>query len=328
MMTIPLPVRRTVARLCLVVLSFAVSYRTAYYMCERYFFDEVFYRKSIAHGYWVQGKQLKIEDFGNRSEDVRGLFEHLRSDASVLGVADENEYTIAMIGDSYVWGQGVRFEDTVSQVLERKLGTVRKTNVLALATSGDDMIENLAKYRAYEDKNIDLFVFILVNNDVLLNLERKYSGTKDRALFSELNEVCYEETEATATGVFWSDWDVHGDEYYKQKMADSYANPANQCILNRVVSSLPINGAIYFIPDDRDAYLDAYVEVFRKQGMYLLDMQKAQTNPRYRAYFSDPNRYFWVSAIEDHPSVLAHRMYADLLAEEILSNPRWKFDSD
>lgn len=325
---------KLVVLISIAVLSVYLSYRIAYYICETYFFDKVFYQKSVEFGYWIPGKKLLISDFGRRAYDVIPLFNASFVSripdwyrASVSDKALEHVFTVAIIGDSYVWGQGVHFSDSVSQVLERKLNTIRKTKVFAFAEEGDDVVENYSKYVYLQDKHIDLFVFVIVNNDVMLNIERKYSSDGDLKIYTTINDGCVRANNQETTGIYFSD-QKKGYRYYDQKIHESYANSANICVLNTVASLLPKEKAIYFDPDNyftvQDKGMDVYLSALRQNNLYILSSAKGRSLTEYAPYFRDPEKYFHVSQLEDHPSVLAHRMYADILFREITTNPRWE----
>ena len=320
---------KCVTRTVLILVSSIIACRLAYYVCVTYFFDTVIYYKSTEYGYWIPGGHTELTDFGRRAWDVIPLF-----DRSLLsGIPSEyralqndtrpHTFTIAMIGDSYVWGQGVLFSNSVSQVLERKLNAVRKTRVLSLASPGDDMVENYSKYLYLRDKHMDLYIFVPVNNDVMLNLRRDY----DQKIYDMLITPCEQTTGHAVSGVGPADWNK-GMKYYNRKIREAYANPSNICVLNIVAAAYPKDRAIYFIPDDYfniDTTTHIYETALARDGLYILSSSLARNSPVYGKYFSDTDRYFHVSSLEEHPSALAHRMYADVLFHEITTNRRWNF---
>lgn len=310
------------------IVTIAMAYHLAYFIGETFFFDKLFYNKSIAHGYWVPKKNTQISDFGRRSKDALPLYELSTissASATVLGSMKDSVFTVALIGDSYVWGQGVRFEYTMSQLLEKKLNERRPSRVLSLASSGDDVIENYSKYVYANAMGVDMYIFVLVNNDVLINKQRKYDDTVDTQVYDRLTGLCSKQTNREVTSVRWDDSEINGGEYYLQKLQESYHNPANICVLQRVAAMLPKERALYFVADDREKYLDIYINALEQSGLHIIDRVLGKRLNKYSKYFSDTNKYFRVSKIEDHPSVLAHRMYADILFDELITNPSWGF---
>lgn len=320
-------------QVCLLLISCFLSYRLAYYICETYFFDKVFYQKSVAFGYSIRGKNLTMPDYGRRSYDVIPLHDaSLISKipawyrASVSDKSLEHTFTIAMIGDSYVWGQGVRFSDSMSQVLERKLNSIRKTKILSIAAGGDDLVDNYSKYAYLQDKHIDLFIFVIVSNDLVFNKPREYLNDRDSEIYDSLIKACMSETGVPATTVRFTNIQK-SNEYLTQIFLASYANPTNICVLHAVAALLPKEKAIYFIPDDvaYDTHLYDFTSVLKNNNLFVLPSTIAKTMPEYASYFHDSDVYFHVSSLDPHPSVLAHRMYADILFREITSSPQLGF---
>ena len=147
-------------------ISVVISLLLSYWIAERYFFDKLFYQKSIQHGYWIP-----IEGYKERVADLLELESRLKDDRG-LQLHDKqpsNKFTIAVIGDSYVWGQGVRFSQTATQGLEKKLNKYRNTEVLSFAYSGDNILDYAHRYhQIMQSFDVDLYIFALVINDILL----------------------------------------------------------------------------------------------------------------------------------------------------------------
>ena len=100
--------------LCLIVLSVILSYQGLHWIAETFFFDRLFYQKSVAHGYFLD--ETKLPDFGDRTRD---LVAHLDADEKKLPQNVYPGFRVVLIGDSFLWGQGVRHEHTVTALLEK-----------------------------------------------------------------------------------------------------------------------------------------------------------------------------------------------------------------
>lgn len=71
----------------LIVLTTFFSYKLVYAIGERYFYDKLFYRKSITYGYTEQNKDLTV--FGKRAKDIILLRNIADKGAHVLGIQDD-----------------------------------------------------------------------------------------------------------------------------------------------------------------------------------------------------------------------------------------------
>lgn len=321
-------VMKRLVLVCLSVVSCFLSVKAALYVARNYFFDQFYYGKSEAFGYWVAGRTQNSEEFGNRSKDVRQLYADNTKPANILGATSDDTYTIAVIGDSEVWGLGALFEETFPQLLQKKLGTVRKTRVLSLGSMGDDVVDNLTKYKYLQQHaRIDLYIFVPVSNDIVINQYRKYANDE----LAGINKTCEDEAGIPpTTNISPADPNylkIMSKEYINRIYYESYANDTNWCILRAAMRQYPKDGAMYFAADDIfwDTHLFQYMNEFKKLGMYTFSSRRAMGDARYARYWTKTREQLRVSAQEDHPSALAHRMYADVLFDEITNNPRWRF---
>jgi len=301
-------------------------------LAEKFFFDKFFYYKSVEHGYWILDKKLSLVDFGKRTEDLLQLkqdFENVDGNKSVLGAQNDAEsYTIAIIGDSYVWGQGVGFEDTVSQLLEKKLNQYKKTTVLSLGFPGDSVLDYLVRYnQARQVYPVDLYIFVLVDNDLALvnSYKEKYEQTQVlrdcRDRFPDQEPVydlpLYDYLAPEKYGEVW-----------EEIKHESWTTDFNLCILDQSLKSLPTDNAIYFVSQyyhEGDWVWKTYKDNLGKNQKKMLYITDGKTLEAYKRFWEDPLKYFHVSQKDFHPSKIAHRMFADLLSKEILTNARWKF---
>jgi hypothetical protein len=193
---------------------------------------------------------------------------------------------------------------------------------------GDDLVDNLAKYSIIKGvTHVDLYIFVLVNNDLFFNAERRY----DTDRYPLFDSQCY-----TRTGKHPTTEIVQGDgvpsrtaeEIYKKNNFEANRNTANLCVADLVAQELPKDNAIYFIPDDYSGDSLLFPNLIRplqNNGLFVLSSNQARTLPQYAKYRKAPFVDFHVSRLESHPSPLAHRMYADVLFNEIIHNARWKF---
>lgn len=297
-----LPIRFYGLPLFISLVSFAISIGSAYWLAEHFFFDTFFFKKSVNHGYLQSGHE--ISSYGRRTKDIlafRSLITGGGSADTVLGVSTEDVYTVVVIGDSVVWGQGVRNGDRFPVLLERQLNKYRPAHVMSLASSGDDMLQYYLYFRDIQNyvPGIDLFVFALVENDLVFN---PYST--DEQFQRELFSTCDGEV------VYWDDFGTY--ETMLQNSIKSTA--ANPCIFNRIMGLLPKTHALYFDTEyyKTEAYTHSYILPLMEYGFPVI-------SPDYTSYME--HNKFRVSPMDRHPSSAAHAVYADILEEEIKKLP-------
>lgn len=306
-----------------VLCSLALSVSLSWVLAERVFFDQLLYGKSKMYGYAPFGN-THPHDFGERSRVVRSLYADRKNPASVLGDTTDDLYTVAVIGDSYVWGLGVRQDQTLPFVLEQKLNTFRPSRVLALGAMGDDAIDNYAKYTSItQQTEIDLVVFLPVDNDIVFNEYRKYTHDP----FYELRDECvrtYHGEPILNVSPKRDDYlDVLEDDEYPERIySQAWMNPVNNCMLRNIIARYPKQNVLYFIADSYDAaeHINDYVALLKEQGLTIITADEGRNKSAYTKYWKNPTTHFHVSRKEHHPSALAHRMFAEVLYEAITSH--------
>lgn len=330
---------RWLVPLCLFSISIVLSYGLAAWIAEIYYFDKFFFYKSIQHGYWIPGKPLMLKDFGSRAEDLVNLEKDFwsKEQSNVLGTMDDQSfYTIAVIGDSYVWGQGVKFKETVSQLLEKQLSKYRKTKVLSLANAGDSILDYLLTFQmAKKIYMVDLYIFVLVDNDLLLkpSKEKIYSkmeiftqcrdGFPGQSVVWSLDNIyTYLATQSSYLPLREAEMQI------AHNLNDSWSNEINLCILDKSLININEERSIFFVSQyyyEEDKNWKKYINFLSKNNktvMYITESKKLQ---QYIKYWFNPKENFTLSQKDGHPSRLLHHMYAELLSQEILHNPRWRF---
>ena len=163
----------------LIFISSLLSLYSIEFISEKYFFDKLYYNKSIKHGYWNPEKTTKFSEFGNRSRDIDNLYKgwEKKKENNTLGktTIPDDQFIIAIHGDSYVWGQGVKYTNTLPYLLEKNLNKQINSTVLGLAISGNSIMElQNSYYLANNVYSVDFNIFVPVTNDLLIKNEVNY----------------------------------------------------------------------------------------------------------------------------------------------------------
>lgn len=316
-------------KIILLLVSFLLLFTSTllfYFLAEKYFFDKFFYYKSVDHGYWVFEKDkpstVSYEDFGERSLYYRQLRHGTDVDDLLPNHLNaEDLFTIAVIGDSYTWGQGVRWPKTFSQVLEKKLQRNFDVRVITVANCGDFIVDYLLDYRQVKKfYNPDFYVFALVVNDLAPHIST-YEQLKDEPII-RVCESNFPEEEANIERN--SDIDYLDD----QELFDPFVlgNPINECFVQESIKQLPTEKSIYLLTESYFAWakerLNFFREILELENKTIIDSKKIVDLPKYEKYLDDYERGNYssllVSKKDGHPSALVHELYAELLYEAII----------
>ncbi len=319
---------KLISLISLIVLFSFVTYQICYWTAERYFFDKFFFKKSVKHGYlFCDQDGCHLEKYGKRSEDIINLLSESdpgNQTAKVLGRRTEDTFTIAIIGDSFVWGVGVKNNERFSVLLEKKLNKIRKTKILSYGRPADNLAEHLAKMDLISKSsgpNINLYIFALIFNDILARQKQNYKNQ----LVEQIMEEC-----SSVGEYIYKDYATYEKDNlpYHIWVDKAWKNEANLCVFKRCISYFPHN-AIYFATtdyqsDNKYTGYEVYKDILQKNNFFILSADKGKEIKNYQKYWENFEN-FRVSEKEPHASKLAHQMYADILYQEIITNPRWKF---
>lgn len=290
------------------------------YIIERYFFDTLLYQKSETHGYF-SGNAKKDTALKRDRMDGFDIWVKGESNPDKSKFSQKNgPYHIAVIGDSLVWGQGIKKEQRFADILERKIRTSRSVEVLSLGMGGDNLIDHLSKYQLLSKNSPqDLYIFLLYNNDALIWPELRYPTTVAR----DIKETCaglgpfiYDGTDLTK-GITAKDNEAN--------MAQAWKQPSNRCVARESIRLLPKN-AIYFIVTNITGpqYSEPIEELLTQSGrlLYRISLDESDVTG-IQTLGVRKDKTFTVTRLEGHPSALANQMIADYLFTLIQLRNRW-----
>ncbi len=298
------------ALVLITIVSVAVAIGICYLIAVMFFFDTFFYEKSVYYGYWPTGKQIEMADFGRRSVDILSLERgDLRQNLS------PDVFTVAIIGDSYIWGQGVKNSDLFGIVLEKKLNAVKKSQVIILGSPGNSLLDHLTIYEKLKklDVHIDAYVFALVTNDILPFHEGNYSQSAQ-----EVFKKCEYLYGPLVRDIDWSDSTISMEKKLEQSNSlwnRIWASYANRCLLD-IFALLPTHNTFYLLTDNYTGGNIGWEETQKKllqHGKRVISSSEMGDEASYSTYLKNPPKYLEVSARDQHPSKRAHALYADLL---------------
>lgn len=289
------------------ILTF-ITYKFCYFIAEKYFFDKFFYQKSISYGYSPQNrKKDTVIDFGNRNKDLLTL--NKSNNLNVLGTTnDDKTYNIAIIGDSYVWGQGLKNNQRFAKLLEDKLNKIRPVIVYSFGGSGDNIFDDYSKYKLIQEKygKIDLYIFALLFNDLLLNDDHRYNTDKT---FDSLSQNC------KGNRIYDPPYISHDIQYNSFMDLSLDTNSANYCAYKNLLPLLPQNNSIYInLGSSQGPFFT------NKKFTELLSGDLNIINVPYNSKISSS-----ISSKELHPPYSINQIYSNLLFNEITTNPEWNF---
>ena len=295
---------RTVARLFLALVAIVLSVCGSYWIAEHYYFDKFFYQKSVSHGYWTKNPHISISAFGKRAKDLVDLDVFIQQQIKPASEAEPHPYTIVLIGDSFVWGSGIRNEDRFAVILERKLNAIASTRVVSLGRPGDGFIDSYSKYRLASQlyAKVDLYIFGIVDNDMVpFRRKSAYDQTFQDLVIASCDRPTLFSDEET---INWNGIidDVHG--YY--------------CVFKYLLPLWPREHAVYFdygrgdIFGNSDQNLQRILSDLKEAGLEIVSSQTTIGQ-----FSRSDGANMRVSPMETHPSAFANRMIAHVLFQYI-----------
>ncbi len=257
--------------------------------------------------------------------------------------AAPGHYRIAVVGDSFAYGQGVAEDERFSNLLERRLnaGGGHRYEVLNFGRPGAETVDEVEMLRAdVLPARPDFVLLQWFVNDVEGHDKRgrprpipllpfapaRYLLQRTSALYFLASSEWYRLQ--TRAG-FFEGWGPAYAAYMRRRFADP-ASPDSRAA-ERALSELvelvqgrehPLVGIVLFPDLGTDlaegypfAYLhDRVLELCERRGIPCLDLRPAL------APHSGPR--LWVNALDPHPGALAHRLAAERLLA--VFGPAWQ----
>lgn len=296
---------------------------------EHFFFDKFFYRKSAKFGYVADmsnliGQQQLPASIQHRLSDLRVVIEAAQKDTPVEKLP--GVYTIAIIGDSMVYGEGLLERDRFARALERKLNTLAPTKIYVLAQPNDHLLDNFAKYLLAEQYlQPDLYVFGLMNNDLLFDRSDRYPGEKE--LYVGLKTICTQAEFQKQPDVTMT-WEDLITDLYAQTFVDGSANRCFLDVLSRRImeKNHPVLGLSFFDDPQPNQFTDQMSETMKAESLQLSLYQTVFASAGAKVLYPHEMMgfaYHPVSDREGHPSAWTHAKYTQLLFDEISTYPEF-----
>lgn len=270
-----------------------------------FFFDKFIYLKDPEYGYvrnadggWFCSADLNSDGF-------RDIEFYPKKDS---------EFLILVVGDSLVYGQGLRIKDRFSNLLQKRLNKIRKTRVYNLGRCGANIYRNYVNAEKYRKKlNPNLIIFTLFENDLLINEDLSdFPNSIDQSVSGRkiVYEVGQENTPV---------------EYYQQILETFDENTVNYSMLMDLMPQMPRDKTLYYLLTYWEPNTNPFklLEVFNQHGFPIIN--------NFALYFEKYEKLankkleLQISPKETHPNAIANQMFTERLYQEIISNPQWGF---
>lgn len=322
------------------LLFVSVAVLVCVHLAQTVFFDKFFFQKSEYFGYSGYDESLV---YSPRNADLYhfGLLtdQHFSfpQEVSTQNNQEDEYFAVAVIGDSFAWGQGVTKKKRLSVQLQQKLNRWRPTRVYSLGLPAESIVDAVAKIEAVTRKeNVDLFVIPAVQNDALLLPEanyNRYSSPTAQAIIDDCHNL--NPTLPVRTSPDWRQVPLEDMAAVAVKLEqdthESWTVEPNRCMIKaslQRIKELSKGKVLFVITDDytpEQSLFGEYKALLKEAQLPFISSLQLKNDPRYQKYWQNPGKFFHVSPRELHPSALAYGMYADLITAELLTNPLWKF---
>ena len=245
---------------------------------------------------------------------------------------DEDKFTIALIGDSFVCGLGVKDNQKFGKLLEKRLNKIKLTKVLNLGLQNDNIIDNLTKFQYLEEYyDIDLYVIAILHNDLYIDSFERYKNSENT--YSFLAEKC------------------PGNNYNIPNYGDNPESLLNQllpennnsCLYKEFLNSIASSNkpTIIFSYESVSEFTDSITSEYESYfSTYDIENHKNNAQKILLKFMTDEatkrsietidigntgiNSWDQISKNEWHPSKSAHRLFALSLYKEIINSSYFK----
>lgn len=275
-----------------------------YRLIRPMFFDKFIYMKDSDYGYKI-GKNGSGCTAGLNSDGYRDKEFYPKTD---------DEYLIAVVGDSFVYGQGLKIKNRFTNLLENKLNSLkkRKVRVLNIGKCGANIYIDFVAMNKFIGKfHPDLTILALFENDLFI-----YPDKSDVPPFVDSN-----------IGPVISD-SIDEPSKYKEHILGAYdSKSANHKMLLEILNRLPKDGFLPFLlsVNKMPSFAEqTMLREFSDRGFPIINSFDL-FNEKYKILASKNKYGLVISKREYHPNSLANKMYAERLFQEITGNPRWGF---
>lgn len=303
---------------CLIILGIFSTFWFCFYLGERFFFDQLFYKKSVFHGYLNRyNSGIEIANLNWFDKQIQTWRDKDMIDLLSDKLQPSNQKdvkTIAIIGDSFTYGLGVLQNERFSSLLGPNLSKFGiKTKIYNFSEADNSILDYYAIYKLVKQQvKPDIIIFGLATNDLLIG-KPKYYGTG--LIITELDSMCPQPMFAFQYS------DVAGPSNNKI-LTDSFSPKwRNRCYLNQIAKIIGADPTVLFFSfrpgetssacETKDslpvtATVSDYLSVLTNYGGRIIQ------NP-INSQAADR-----VSIIESHPSRSAHKKYADYITNYLI----------
>lgn len=276
---------------------------------------------------WYEANPIRVNSLGFREREINPVPAH-------------DVYRIAVVGDSYTFGQGVVEEARLTNLLERELNTAGlRYEVLNFGRSGTETVHQIELLRdVVFSVNPDFILLQWYINDMEGN---EYEGRpRHRRLMPSDVVSGYLFSHSALYYLLNLQWTQLQDKFgfgpgytYAEYMVERFNNPqskdsvAARSALNEFVDlseseGVPIGFVVY--PDMTEGLLDTYPLGFLLDRIAKICAERGISCVDLRAAFADvhPASKLRVNRFDGHPGVLAN----SLAAKEVMKkfSPIWE----
>jgi hypothetical protein len=315
------------------ITAFAISVLSlllSFHIGERFFFDRLFYQKSQWHGYFSCGKDnCPIESFLSRSSgllDLERLSQQMR-DGEVLGIdTNQIKINVGVVGDSYTWGTGVRSNQTFISKLKNKLEQNYKIALNSYATPGNNVMQHYQLVEFITLNNLaDWVIIVPTSSDIFVSSNDWYDQFLPTNNRNIIEHYCRDITGQDFTYDFIDD--IEDPDDYPRAVTQAWDNKANQCLVEQFLLLLASTGkqVMFFFPDlhsDCENAIDPqcnYVTMVKSFSFPVYTLTDVSRDECCNAMFPSETGKLRVSAVEGHPSALAHEIYFRFLSKYLIN---------
>ena len=262
-----------------------------------------------------------------------------------------NSLRILVLGDSYIHGGGIDFQNNFSQQLKTILGSAYShVIVLDVSVPSSNTLDNLNAYRIYEAEfKPDIIILGYNYNDVLGNLDKDTSGRVDKAASIVLKRTNGKKNQSTAKKIYDILFQskllnyvltnineqlkahgviIPGTEFDNELTSYTKDKPnweKSKLLLAEMISCAKQKGSVVVVMKFPEMNLLDHPTIFEGANKVIAGFFSGFDNVRYISvgdiFKNESPAPYLLSRYDGHPNELAHKKIASFMAEQLNKLP-------
>ena len=280
-------------------------------------------------GFLQRDKQLRLRSHRLAKKNPFGFTDRERHEQKGEGV-----YRIAVLGDSYIWGSGLPYEEVWSHKLERMLDArYENLEVLSWGRNGWSTLDELRFLKEHGHRfNVDLLILGLVENDPdvgrheMINADARTGWIREKLraahrIFPRVTTLVGERYLDFVLGTPTEEYARWLSELYTPENLEAYA----EVLRAFAAACTSFNIELLVVSTPSNQFDGRSAEIFQALAARIeaAEIEYLDLLPRAQERFGDyPVLLLQASPVNRHPGPVLTQFFADEVRAHLEANPR------